>query len=107
MFRYVCAVFLMIAPALLFISPAQAQDPASLYKSKCAVCHSADGSGSSPAGKAMKVPDLRSEAVQKQSDAQLTDTVTNGKKQMPAYKDKVSADEIKGLVGYMRGLAKK
>jgi mono/diheme cytochrome c family protein len=107
MFRYVCAVFLMIAPALLFISPAQAQDPASLYKSKCAVCHSADGSGSSPAGKAMKVPDLRSEAVQKQSDAQLTDIVTNGNKQMPAYKDKLSADEIKGLVGYMRALAKK
>jgi cytochrome c6 len=107
MFRYVCAVFLTIMFALLFISPAQAQDAASVYKSKCAMCHSADGSGSSPAGKAMNVPDLRSEAVQKQTDAQLTDIVTNGKNKMPAYKGKVTAEEIKGLVGYMRGLAKK
>lgn len=96
------AVFLFLAvPAL------RAHDSAKLYKSKCAICHAADGSGDSPTGKAMKVPDLRSEAVQKQTDAQLTDVLTNGKNKMPGYKDKLTAAEIKGLVAHMRALAKK
>lgn len=104
-----CTKAILIAAVVCLTVPAlRAQgDSEKLYKSKCAMCHSADGSGSSPAGKAMNVPDLRSEAVQKQTDAQLTDIVTNGKNKMPAYKGKVTADEIKGLVGYMRGLAKK
>jgi cytochrome c6 len=95
------AAFLFLAVPVL-----RAQGGEKVYKSKCAMCHSADGSGNSPMGKAMKIPDLRSEAVQKQTDAQLTDIVTNGKKAMPAYKGKLTADEIKGLVGYMRALAK-
>jgi cytochrome c6 len=45
--------------------------------------------------------------VQSQSDAQLTDIVTNGKNKMPAYKGKLTDDQIKGLVAYIRGLAKK
>jgi len=59
-------------------------------------------------GKTLGVPDLTSSDVQKQSDAQLTDSVTNGKgKKMPAYKGKLTDDQIKGLVAYIRGLAKK
>lgn len=100
----------VLLAAFLFLSvPAlRAQgDSEKVYKSKCAMCHAADGSGNSPAGKAMKVPDLRSDAVQKLTDAQLTDSLTNGKKAMPAYKDKLTADEIKGQVAYLRSLAKK
>jgi cytochrome c6 len=105
----VCTKAVLVAACLLLAVPSlSAQgDSAKVYKSKCSMCHAADGSGDSPAGKAMKVPDLRSEVVQKQTDAQLTEIVTNGKKKMPAYKDKLTADEIKGLVRYMRGLAKK
>ncbi len=52
--------------------------------------------------------DLRADAVQKQTDAQLTDSITNGKgAKMPAYKGKITDDQIKGLVGYIRDLAKK
>jgi cytochrome c6 len=104
-----CTMAGLFAACLLLTVPAlRAQDGgAKVYKAKCAICHAADGSGDSPTGKAMKVPDLRSEAVQKQTDAQLTEIVSNGKKAMPAYKSKLTADEIKGLVGYMRGLAKK
>ena len=78
-----------------------------LYAAKCAMCHAKDGSGDSPTGKAMKVPDLKSVAVQKLTDAELTDVVTKGKAAMPKYGDKLKADEIKGLVGYIRTLAKK
>jgi len=54
------------------------------------------------------VKDLRSDEVQKQTDAQLSDIITNGMgKKMPAYKGKLTDDQIKGLVAYIRGLAKK
>lgn len=59
-------------------------------------------------GKQLGVTDLRSDDVQKQTDAQLTESITNGKgKKMPAYKGKITDDQIKGLVGYIRELAKK
>ena len=104
-----CAKALLLAAVLCVAVPGlRAQgDSEKLFKSKCAMCHAPDGSGSSPAGKAMNVPDLRSEAVQKLSDAELTDAITKGKNKMPSYKDKQTAGEIKGLVGYVRTLAKK
>jgi mono/diheme cytochrome c family protein len=94
---------------LLLTAPLRADnDAASVYKAKCAICHADDGSGNSPAGRQMKVPDLRSDEVQKESDAQLIDATTNGKgKKMPAYKGKLSDDQIKQLVVYIRELAKK
>ena len=82
-------------------------DGAGYFKAKCAMCHGADGTGSTATGKALKVRDLASSDVQSQSDAQLTDIVTNGKNKMPAYKGKLTDDQIKGLVAYIRGLAKK
>jgi mono/diheme cytochrome c family protein len=83
---------------------ANADDAAALYKSKCAGCHAADGSGTSPAGKAMGVPDLRSPELQKKTDAELIDSTTNGKGKMPAYKGKLTDDQIKQLVAYIRTL---
>jgi mono/diheme cytochrome c family protein len=83
-----------------------ADDAAALYKAKCAGCHAADGSGNSPAGKAMSVPDLRSADIQKKTDAQLIDSTTNGKGKMPAYKGKLTDDQIKSLVTYVHTLAK-
>ncbi|HEX4077139.1 MAG TPA: c-type cytochrome [Candidatus Acidoferrales bacterium] len=80
---------------------------ATLFKSKCAGCHSADGSASGAAGKAMHIRNLASPDVQKQTDAELTAIITNGKGSMPAYKDKLSADQIKQAVSYIRELAKK
>jgi cytochrome c553 len=40
-------VLLLFALMLVFSVPAQAQDAASVYKSKCVACHAADGSGDS------------------------------------------------------------
>src|SRR5580698_9777981 len=92
----------------LFALPLCAQDAPALYKSKCAACHGPDGTGNVPTGKALGVTDLTSGDVQKQTDAQLTDSIANGKgKKMPAYKGKVTDDQIKGLLGYLRELAKK
>lgn len=103
------AQMFVLGCAFLFTAlSARADDAATLYKAKCAVCHSADGSGTSDMGKKLDSPDLRSDAIQKETDAQLTDGITNGKgKKMPAYKTKLTEDQIKDLVGYIRELAKK
>ncbi|HEY0592980.1 MAG TPA: cytochrome c [Thermoanaerobaculia bacterium] len=83
-----------------------AADGAAIFKAKCAACHAADGSGSSPMGKKMGLRDLGSADVQKQTDAQLTDITTQGKGKMPAYESKLSADEIKAVVAHIRSLKK-
>jgi len=91
--------------ALPRTSYAQA-DGASLFKANCVLCHAADGSGNTTAGKALKAKDLRSDEVQKQSDAALVETVTNGKGKMPAFGNRLQPDEVKSLVGYVRTLKK-
>lgn len=99
---------LFAAAVLLFIGmPAHAQDGAALFKTKCAACHGADGKGDNSMGKALKLRDLGSDDVQKQTDAELTDIITNGKGKMTAYKGKLTDDQIKSLVAFTRTLKKK
>lgn len=95
----------LIALALTWSVPMFA-DGAALYKSKCAMCHGADGSGNTPVGKSLKVKDLASPDVQKQSDADLVKTISGGKGKMPAFNGKLSADELKAVVEFIRGLKK-
>jgi cytochrome c6 len=75
-----------------------------LFKSKCAACHGADGSGSSM-GKKMGAHDFQTAEVQKMTDAELTDIITNGKNKMPKY-GSLKPEDIKGLVAYIRTLKK-
>lgn len=82
-------------------------DPAALFKSKCALCHGEDASGATPTGRALKAKDLRSEEVQKNSDAVLTEVITKGRNKMPAFGQKLKPDQIQQLVTYIRRLAKK
>jgi mono/diheme cytochrome c family protein len=74
---------------------------ADVYKSKCAMCHGADGTGNTPAGKAMKVPSL---VGLKASEADMIATTKNGKGKMPAYAGKLTDAQIKGTVDYIRTL---
>src|ERR1700730_18578484 len=61
-------------------SAAQAKsDAARIYKANCALCHSADGSGDNPTGKALHAKDLRSDEVQKQSDTELAEVIAKGR----------------------------
>jgi mono/diheme cytochrome c family protein len=105
--RIVQRIFFTLMIMFFFGASVRADDSASTFKAKCAVCHGADGAGSTATGKAMKVRDLGSPDVQTQTDAQLTEIVTNGTGKMPAYKGKLTDDQIKGLVAYIRALAKK
>jgi cytochrome c6 len=81
-------------------------DAAADYKAKCATCHGPDGKGDTAMGKTMKVKDLGSAEVQKQSDADLTTIVEKGKKPMPGYEGKLTKEQIDSLVKYVRSLKK-
>jgi mono/diheme cytochrome c family protein len=76
------------------------------FHTKCAVCHGEDGGGSA-VGKTLNVPDLRSPAVQKRSDAELAQMISDGKGGMPSFKDSLSEAQIHGLVTHIRSLAQK
>ncbi len=86
--------------------PAHAQAGADTYKAKCMMCHAADGSGSTPAGKSMGAIPFSSAALVKASDADLIAATTNGKGKMPAYKSQLTAPQIKDLIAYIRTLQK-
>jgi cytochrome c6 len=81
-----------------------AQDASALFKSKCAGCHAADGTGSAM-GKKMGAHDFTTADVQGMTDAQLTDIITNGKNKMPKYAS-LKPEDVKGLVAYIRTLKK-
>ena len=81
-------------------------DAEKIYKIHCVLCHAPDGRGSSPTGKALKAEDLRSELIQKKTDAQLAAAITNGKGKMPAFGKKLKPDQIAQLVAYIRALPK-
>jgi mono/diheme cytochrome c family protein len=92
-----------LAFGLMTIGPssAVAQDAAATFKSKCAVCHGPDGKGGR-----MGTRDFASPEVKAETDAQLTDIITKGKGKMPSFTGKLSDADIKGLVAYIRSLAK-
>jgi mono/diheme cytochrome c family protein len=103
----VAKLILASVPLVFVFSAAVRADGAGDFKAKCAMCHGADGTGSTATGKALKVRDLGSADVQGQTDAQLNDIVTNGKGKMPAYKGQLTDEQIKELVAFIRSLAKK
>jgi cytochrome c6 len=96
------------AIAIVFVLwlPAQAQNASdALYKSKCAACHGADGTGSAT-GKKMGAHDFTTADVQGMSDAELATIITNGKNKMPKYGASLKPEDIKGLVAYIRTFKK-
>jgi cytochrome c6 len=90
--------------ALGFAGAMAQDDAAALYKSKCQVCHGADGKGDTPAGQKMGAKDFHSPEVAKMSDAELLEAVKKGKGKMQGYEGKLTDDQIKELVKYIRSL---
>lgn len=89
------------------LTTAYAADEAtqSTFKANCVTCHGPDGSGSR-IGKSLKVADFHSDEVKKKTDAELIQSVTEGKNNMPPFKNTLTAEQIKSLIGYVRELGK-
>jgi cytochrome c6 len=95
------AAILSMAGAVSF-----AQSGEATYKSKCAMCHGATGMADTGAGKSMKVKPVNDPEVKKMSQADLIALTTNGKGKMPAFKGKLSDDQIKAVVDHYISLGK-
>ena len=97
----------MVLTIAAFTLPTYAQNTgAATNTSKCQMCHGADGTGNTPAGKAMKAPSFLSPATVKESNADLIAVTTNGKGKMPAYAGKLTDAEIKDAIAHVRTLQK-
>lgn len=106
------ATFLVLALIAMFAfsTAVMAADGAAIFKTKCAACHGPDASGATPMGQKMKIRDLRSADVQKQTDADLTAMIaTGGKDAKPAHAFKtkgLSDGDITALVTFIRSIKK-
>jgi len=101
-------VSLYIASALSM----KAADPKTNWANNCAQCHGPDGRANTKMGKQLSAKDLTDPKVQASfTDAKATQSIKEGVKQggkttMKAFGGKLTDDEIKALVAYVRTLKK-
>ena len=75
----------------------------SLYKSKCQGCHGPNGKATAM-GKKLGARDFQDPAVASMSDDDLKQVTSDGKNKMPAYKGKLTEQQIDDLVKYIKEL---
>ena len=91
---------------------AAAADAKANWTKDCAQCHGPDGSANTKMGKILSAKNLTDPKVQASfTDQQAADAIKNGVKEggkmkMKAFGDKLSDDEVKALVAYVRLLKK-
>jgi mono/diheme cytochrome c family protein len=101
-----------VIAVILIANSSSAADAKAIYDKHCAKCHGPDGKGQTRMGKQAGAKDYTDPKVQ----ATLDDTkafksikegqTVNGKEAMKPFGDKLSDDEIKALVAFMRGFKK-
>lgn len=81
-----------------------------LYVTNCAACHKDSGKGGKVTveGKTMEPDDITTAKMAAKTDEKLTEYVVKGFPDdgMPAFKDKLTPDEIKAVVAHVRVLQK-
>ena len=96
----------VIVLALIFSTYTFADSGADIYKTKCSACHGKNGAGDTMLGKNLKLRPLGSDEVQERSDDELFAIISKGKNRMPSFDRKLSKDQIRDLVKYIRLLKK-
>jgi mono/diheme cytochrome c family protein len=96
-----------IPPKATGPSPEQAallRAGAAVFRDKCLNCHGADGKGGEVRAVMPTMPDFTNRTWHKsRSDAQLSVSILEGKgTQMPPFRDKVKAEQVKGLLAHVR-----
>jgi cbb3-type cytochrome c oxidase subunit III len=116
-------VFLISVSVLIFIAASAASGVSTLAESKraksqaargrgvytanCARCHGADGMGKTTMGEMTEAPNLSDAEWQgRRGMSRMVASVTNGRGQMPAFKKKLSKQDIAAAVAYVRTLKK-
>jgi mono/diheme cytochrome c family protein len=77
-----------------------------IYTTSCSNCHKEDGTGGKTNidGKIIEADDLTTEKMKKMTDAKYFDYIENGvpDEGMPAFKDRLTEQQIKDLVKFIR-----
>ena len=106
-------IILLASVLLVTAATAAAGDVKEVWEKSCASCHGKDGKGETKAGKKAGAKDLtdatyqasfKDEQMFKQIKEGLKDK--NGKEQMKPFGDKLSEDEIKAIIAYVRAFKK-
>jgi mono/diheme cytochrome c family protein len=107
-----------IAAALAMSSATMASEPkidaVELWGKHCLSCHGKDGKGKTKAGIKAKVKDLTDEKHQESfTDVKAFKSISfgmkdkNGKEQMKPFESKLTDEEVRALVVYLRKFVKK
>ncbi|MDD5262178.1 MAG: cytochrome c [Methylacidiphilales bacterium] len=100
-------ILLITACMILSAAAVHAADGKALYDANCASCHGKDGSGNTPMGKKFGLKNYQDAGVQAAlDDATATKVIQDGKDKMKAFKDKLSADDIKAVIAHIRTFKK-
>ncbi len=104
----VIAISLFVASAMSLL----AADAKTNWNANCVQCHGKNGNADCKMGKTLNAKDLTDPKVQAAfSDAKATQSIKegvkeNGKTTMKAFGKKLTDDEVKALVAYVRTLKK-
>jgi mono/diheme cytochrome c family protein len=107
-------IIIALSISVLIAAPLStpAADPKTNWDNNCAQCHGKDGKANTKMGKVLNAKDLTDPKVQAAfTDAKATQSIKegvkqNGKTTMKAFGGKLTDDEIKALVAYVRTLKK-
>jgi len=107
-------IIIALGISILTVAPlsARAADAKTNWDNNCAQCHGKDGRADTKMGKTLNAKDLTDPKVQASfTDAKAAEVIKDGVKQngkttMKAFAGKLTDDEIKALVAYVRTLKK-
>ncbi len=89
-------------------APTQKEDlteAKNIFTETCSICHKENGEGGTVqvGKKTIKdIPSFKSDKAKNLTDEKLINYITNGNGDMPAFKDELSAEQIKSLVKFIR-----
>jgi mono/diheme cytochrome c family protein len=96
----------------LAATAAYAEDAKTIFESKCAACHGKAGDGATKVGAKLGIRDFTDPKVQAAlKDDEMAKAIKEGVKEwdktkMKGFGDKLSEDDVKALVAYIRTLKK-
>lgn len=70
------------------------------------MCHGADGLGTTPVGKSLKIVSFKDPSATRSTNIELEAIIKNGKNKMPSFAGKLSDAQIDAAVAYIRTLEK-
>jgi cytochrome c6 len=85
-------------------APDQFAGARATFKKNCSECHGEDGTGGLKTvdGKKLKVPNLREGHALNHPDGDFIKQITKGGDGMPAFKDKLTPEQMNDLVKFIR-----